>query len=86
MSNFEIVREKLDQAVEVLAEKEIDLWITFVRETTQAGDPCMDLLLGFDLTWESALMISRLLARANSKAKPLMPSIWQLPYLSARWT
>ena len=59
MSDFEIVREKLDQAVEILAEKEIDLWITFVRETSQTGDPCMDLLLGFDLTWESALMISR---------------------------
>ncbi len=59
MPDFEIIREKLNQAVEVLEEKEIDLWLTFVRETTQAGDPCLDLLLGFDLTWQSALMISR---------------------------
>lgn len=56
---FMIVREKLDQAVEVLQEKELDLWLTFVRETTQARDPCLHLIAGFDLTWQSALMISR---------------------------
>jgi Xaa-Pro aminopeptidase len=56
---FEIVREKLDQAVEVLKEKEVDLWLTFVRETSLVSDPCLDLLLGFGLTWQSALMISR---------------------------
>lgn len=59
MTRLEIVREKLDQAVEVLKEKEIDLWLTFVRETSQVKDPCLDLLLGFGLTWQSALMISR---------------------------
>ena len=59
MASFEIIREKLDQAVEVLEEKGIDLWLTFVRETTQGRDPCLDLLLGFDLTWQSALMVSR---------------------------
>jgi len=59
MADFGIIHEKLDQAVEVLEEKKIDLWITFVRETTHVGDPCLDLLLGLDLTWQSALMISR---------------------------
>ncbi len=56
---FAIVREKLDQAVEILEEKELDLWLTFVRETPQVKDPCVDLFLGFDLTWQSALMLSR---------------------------
>jgi Xaa-Pro aminopeptidase len=59
MPYFDVVGEKLEQAVEVLEEKGIDLWVTFVRETMQVGDPCLDLLLGFDLTWQSALMISR---------------------------
>jgi Xaa-Pro aminopeptidase len=56
---FEVVREKLGQAVDILQEKDIDLWLTFVRETRQSPDPSLDLILGFDLTWQSALMVSR---------------------------
>lgn len=56
---FELVPEKLKQAIQVLKEKEIDLWLTFVRETTQVCDPTLDLILGLDLTWQSALLISR---------------------------
>ncbi len=56
---FVVVREKLDQAVEVLKEKDLDLWLTFVRETTQAKDPSVDLIAGIDLTWHSALIVSR---------------------------
>jgi Xaa-Pro aminopeptidase len=59
VDSFAIVREKLQQAVGILEEKNIDLWITFLRETTQVKDPCIDLLLGLDLTWQSALMVSR---------------------------
>jgi Xaa-Pro aminopeptidase len=59
MSEAELVCEKLDQAVGILKEKDIDLWLTFVRETTLVSDPCLSLVLGFGLTWTSALMISR---------------------------
>jgi Xaa-Pro aminopeptidase len=54
-----IVGEKTEQAVDILEEKGIDLWITFVRETTQVRDPMLDPLLGLDLTWISALLIHR---------------------------
>jgi Xaa-Pro dipeptidase len=54
-----IVREKTEQAVGVLEEKNIDLWLTLVRETAQVKDPVLDLLLGFDLTWTSALLVHR---------------------------
>jgi Xaa-Pro aminopeptidase len=54
-----IVREKLDQAVRILDEKGIDLWLTFVRETTLTPDPCLDLIAGVEMTWHSAFLVSR---------------------------
>ena len=54
-----IVSEKTEQAVEILQEQGVDLWITLVRETTQVRDPMLDPLLGMDLTWISALLIHR---------------------------
>ncbi len=61
-ANFEaaaIVREKTQQAVEILQEQDIDLWLTFVRETTQVKDPVIDLVMGFHLTWPSMMLIHR---------------------------
>jgi hypothetical protein len=54
-----IVGEKTEQAVEILREKGVDLWITLVRETSQVRDPMLDPLLGLDLTWISTLLIHR---------------------------
>lgn len=59
MNNFDIVHEKLEQAVNILNEKGVDLWLTFVRETSQVDDPCRALILDVDLTWKSILMVSR---------------------------
>jgi Xaa-Pro aminopeptidase len=55
----DIIREKTEQAVEILQDQDVDLWITFVRETSQVKDPMLDILVGFDLTWPSALLINR---------------------------
>ena len=53
-----MVTEKISQAVEILNEKKVDLWLTFVRESHAIQDPCLPLILGAGCTWQSAFMIS----------------------------
>ncbi|HEV8189960.1 MAG TPA: Xaa-Pro peptidase family protein [Ktedonobacterales bacterium] len=54
-----IQREKLEQATGILDEQAIDCWLTFVRETSETPDPALKLILGFDVTWHSALLVTR---------------------------
>jgi Xaa-Pro aminopeptidase len=53
-----LIKEKVDQAVEILKEYETDCWITFVRESSMMRDPMMDFLCHADMTWHSAFIIT----------------------------
>jgi Xaa-Pro aminopeptidase len=55
----QLAREKLAQAITLLQRYDIDLWLNFVQETSLRKDPALDLILPFDVTWQSAFLVNR---------------------------
>ena len=53
-----MIREKIDQAIGILREKEIDMWITFVRESSITGDPMLSYICDIGVTWQSAFILT----------------------------
>ncbi|NOY58503.1 MAG: M24 family metallopeptidase, partial [Calditrichaeota bacterium] len=53
-----MISEKINQAISILKEKNVDLWLTFARETSSTPDPVLDLILGTTCTWQSAFIIT----------------------------
>lgn len=54
-----IISGKLSQAAAILARSDLDIWMTFDRETSEGGDPALPFLVDGGLTWQSALIVTR---------------------------
>lgn len=53
-----LIKEKVEQAKQILKEFNIDCWITFVRESQINGDPTLAFLAEADVTWHSSFIIT----------------------------
>ena len=83
-----LTSEKLAQAAALVADSELDAWITFDRETAEGGDPILPLVVDAGLTWHSALIVTRdgrkVAVVGNYDADPLVASgAWDevIPYV-----
>lgn len=59
MNNLPLIQEKVAQATAVLNELDVDVWLTFVRETALQPDPVLELIADVDVTWQTAFMLAR---------------------------
>lgn len=53
-----MVAEKLEQVPGILEETGFDAWMLFVRESATLHDPCLDLVVGSNVTWASAFILT----------------------------
>ncbi len=54
-----LIREKVRQSQALLAEFDVDCWMTFVRESSINGDPSLVFLAPGPVTWPSAFIVAR---------------------------
>lgn len=53
-----MLEEKLAQVPAILQETGFDAWLLFARESHTVHDPCFDLVVGGDVTWASAFLLT----------------------------
>ncbi len=53
-----MVNEKIRQSTRILREMGVDMWLTFVRETSATPDPMLEIILGTHCVWPSAFVIT----------------------------
>ncbi len=55
-----LVKQKTDQAINILKELDIDVWLTYVRKTSEIHDPSLYFLMEDSwLTWQTVLLITK---------------------------
>ncbi len=54
-----MIREKIEQAIDILREENIDMWLTFVRESATMPDPAIEMIVGPHCTWQTAYIITK---------------------------
>ena len=54
-----LVREKIEQVPGILEELGLDAWMLFARESANVHDPSFDLVVGTNVTWHSAFILTR---------------------------
>ena len=54
-----MISAKIEQAKGILNELDIDAWMVFARESATVHDPCIDLVVGGNVTWASAFILTR---------------------------
>jgi Xaa-Pro dipeptidase len=86
----DLIQEKLAQARQLMADSDLDVWCTFVRETSESSDPVLPFLVQGGLTWQSALLVFRsgttVAIVGNYDADPLISSgHWDevIPYVQS---
>ena len=54
----QMIEEKIQQAMEIMKELNVDAWLTFVRESESVFDPSLDMVAGCNVTWQSAFLLN----------------------------
>lgn len=57
-SESALVREKIEQVPGILRELGLDLWMLYARESAYVHDPSFDLVVGTNVTWHSAFLLT----------------------------
>jgi Xaa-Pro aminopeptidase len=56
---MDLVKSKIEQAIEILNELKIDLWLIFCRESDLMADPSLALVVGHKVVWQSTFFFCR---------------------------
>src|SRR5690349_11513378 len=54
-----LTREKLQQASALVAASDLDVWLTFVRETFNGGETVLPLITETGLVWLTAFLVAK---------------------------